>query len=129
MPVGFMCFRGWTLHISEITTLLQASPATTVILDHLGFVKAAAPDKEWESLLNMARFPQVYIKISALFRTSGAPHPHNDLAKRLSAIVMRFGASRLLWGSDFPYAVSQYGSYSKSLQLPNFKLSDTDRVG
>jgi hypothetical protein len=36
--VGFMCFKGLNLHLPEIKALLEASPETTVIIDHFGFL-------------------------------------------------------------------------------------------
>ncbi|XP_071690871.1 uncharacterized protein [Rutidosis leptorrhynchoides] len=112
VPVGFMCFKGLNLHISEIETLCSEYPKTVVLLDHLAFCKPPINDEElktFSELLGLSRFPQVYVKFSALFRVSRKPFPYEDLSSLLSQVVSTFGANRVMWGSDFPYVVEECG--------------------
>ncbi|GAY44161.1 Amidohydro-rel domain-containing protein [Citrus sinensis] len=112
VPVGFMCMKGLNLHISEIEELCTEFPSTTVLLDHLAFCKPPSNDEEslaFSNLLKLSRFPQVYVKFSALFRVSRMPFPYQDLSSPLSQVVSSFGANRVMWGSDFPYVVPECG--------------------
>ncbi|XP_027350017.1 uncharacterized protein LOC113861414 [Abrus precatorius] len=112
VPVGFMCMKGLDLHISEIEQLCTEFPSTVVLLDHLAFCKPPINDEEglvFSQLLNLSRFPQVYVKFSAFFRVSRAPFPYLDLSPLLSQLVSRFGANRVMWGSDFPFVVAECG--------------------
>nr|XP_027097710.1 uncharacterized protein LOC113717203 isoform X4 [Coffea arabica] len=112
VPVGFMCMKGLNLHISEIKELCMEFPKTTVLLDHLAFCKPPINDEEsklFSELLKLSRFPQVYVKFSALFRVSRNPYPYDDLCQVLSQVVSSFGANRVMWGSDFPYVVAECG--------------------
>ncbi|GMN49297.1 hypothetical protein TIFTF001_018459 [Ficus carica] len=112
IPVGFMCMKGLSLHISEIEELCTEFPSTVVLLDHLAFCKSPANDEEskaFSELLNLSRFPQVYVKFSALFRVSRKPFPFEDLSNSLSQVVSAFGANRVMWGSDFPFVVPECG--------------------
>uniref|UniRef100_A0A7N0U9Z4 Amidohydrolase-related domain-containing protein n=1 Tax=Kalanchoe fedtschenkoi TaxID=63787 RepID=A0A7N0U9Z4_KALFE len=112
VPVGFMCMKGLNLHISEIEQLLTDYPSTTVLLDHLAFCKPPVNEEDHHilsSLLNLSRFPQVYVKFSALFRVSRQPPPYLDLSDLLSQVVSNFGAHRVMWGSDFPFVLSECG--------------------
>ncbi|CAK7336119.1 unnamed protein product [Dovyalis caffra] len=112
VPVGFMCMKGLDLHLSEIQELCTEYPSTVVLLDHLGFCKPPANDEEslsFSELLKLSKFPQVYIKFSALFRVSRMSFPYQDLAPLLSQVVSSFGANRIMWGSDFPYVVPECG--------------------
>ena len=70
MPVGVMCFKGLLPQLPALTALLDASPATTLIVDHLGFFRqpatgglqgagAANDEAAWEALLALAARPQV----------------------------------------------------------------------
>ncbi|XP_027154499.1 uncharacterized protein LOC113754315 isoform X3 [Coffea eugenioides] len=118
VPVGFMCMKGLNLHISEIKELCMEFPKTTVLLDHLAFCKPPIcvssfrndeESKLFSELLKLSRFPQVYVKFSALFRVSRNPYPYDDLCQVLSQVVSSFGANRVMWGSDFPYVVAECG--------------------
>ncbi|KAL0335932.1 UNVERIFIED_CONTAM: hypothetical protein Sradi_4805100 [Sesamum radiatum] len=112
VPVGFMCMKGLDLHLSEIEELCTEFPSTVVLLDHLGFCKPPINDKEEQvflKLLKLSRFPQVYVKFSALFRVSRHPYPYEDLSDILPKVVSSYGANRVMWGSDFPYVVPKCG--------------------
>ncbi|KAI3467758.1 hypothetical protein Pfo_024421 [Paulownia fortunei] len=112
VPVGFMCMKGLDLHLSEIEELCTEFPSTVVLLDHLGFCKPPTNYEEeqvFSKLLHLSRFPQVYVKFSALFRVSRYPYPYEDLSNVLSKVVSSYGANRVMWGSDFPYVVSECG--------------------
>ncbi|KAJ8759222.1 hypothetical protein K2173_006682 [Erythroxylum novogranatense] len=112
VPVGFMCMKGLNLYISEIQELCTEFPSTVVLLDHLGFCKPPINDEEsltFSEMLKLSKFPQVYIKFSALFRLSRVSFPYQDLAPLLSQVVSTFGANRVMWGSDFPYVVPECG--------------------
>ncbi|KAI5431545.1 hypothetical protein KIW84_035653 [Lathyrus oleraceus] len=112
VSVGFMCMKGLDLHISEIEELCTEFPSTVVLLDHLAFCKPPLNDEEglvFSKLLNLSRFPQVYVKFSALFRVSRTQFPYLDLSPLLSQIVSSFGANHVIWGSDFPFVVPECG--------------------
>ena len=65
-------------------------------------------EEHWEALLSLSDLKNIYIKISALFRLSGEPFPHYDLVrdKRIATLIQKFGADRLMWGSDWPYVMT-----------------------
>ncbi|XP_010929582.1 uncharacterized protein [Elaeis guineensis] len=112
IPVGIMCMKGLSLHISEIEELCTTYPSTVVLLDHMAFCKPPVNDEEQETfsaLLNFSRFPQVYVKFSALFRLSRKPYPYEDTGELLSQAISSYGANRVMWGSDFPYVVPECG--------------------
>ncbi|KAG9445857.1 hypothetical protein H6P81_011985 [Aristolochia fimbriata] len=112
VPVCFLCMKGLDFHISEIEELCSEFPSTIVLIDHLGFAKPSVNDEDNENLsalLKLSRFPQVYAKFSALFRLSRKPFPYDDLSEILSQLISKYGANRILWGSDFPYVVPECG--------------------
>ncbi|KAL0385313.1 UNVERIFIED_CONTAM: hypothetical protein Sradi_2925600 [Sesamum radiatum] len=111
VAVGFMCMKGLDLHLSEIEELCTEFPSTVVLLDHLGFCKPPTNDEEqvFLKLLKLSRFPQVYVKFSALFRVSRHPYPYEDLSDILPKVVSSYGANRVMWGSDFPFVVPECG--------------------
>ena len=112
MPVCFMPFRGLLGVADDIERLMDASPATTVVIDHYGFCACSSGGEllvgrsdEWRRLLSWAGTrPQVFVKASAAVRASRAPFPHADAALYgLRALVDAFGCQRVLFGTDWPW--------------------------
>lgn len=124
MPVGFMCFKGLLLHVDEIEELCTEFPSTKVILDHFGFCKGTEGEA-WERLLGLARFPQVYVKLSAFFRVSDQDFPYEDTFEQVEQLVSTFGANRLMWGSDFPFVTEQCG-YVNAAKVLQFAPISSD---
>jgi predicted TIM-barrel fold metal-dependent hydrolase len=111
MPVGIMCFQGLSLHYDDIVRLVEHSPNTICVLDHFGFTKLDDPES-FEQLLSLAKYQQVHVKISALFRL-GDSHPYDQVKdKRFLPLLRAFGSERLLYGSDFPYVLEHPIAYS-----------------
>ena len=120
MPVGFMCFQGFRKHAEEITSLLEASPSTQVVLDHWGFFvqDGKVEEDSWAKLIALAQYPQVYVKISAAFRNvvSKDDSTYPELAERLRALLTAYGPSRVMWGTDFPFVTLEASNaYAQSL--------------
>ena len=150
LAVGFMTFKGLLPLADDIEALLGRFPGTAAVLDHWGFFHqpagraatagGAADEEAWDRLLAMGRrFPQLHVKLSALFRVTGlgqaaaaanqadtddADASYADLRPRLAALLGVFGADRLMWGSDFPYVVLEAGGYSGSKAALEAMLGD-----
>merc|ERR1712224_506003 len=99
IPVGFMPFKGLSQHIDEVRLLLADSPQTKVIIDHWGFFLQPATgfgertldEDSWKSLLSLKDYPQVHVKLSAMFRVSADKAPFESLSERLSILLKSFG--------------------------------------
>ncbi|XVF44295.1 hypothetical protein PTKIN_Ptkin02bG0109100 [Pterospermum kingtungense] len=127
VPVGVMCMKGLNFHMSEIKELCTEFPSTVVLIDHLGFCKPPINDEEkltFSELLKLSRFPQVYVKFSALFRVSRLSFPYQDLVPLLAEVVSSFGANRVMWGSDFPFVVPECG-YQGAKEAASLIASET----
>lgn len=125
LPVGVMPFKGLSQHIDDLEELLKSNEKTKVIIDHWGFFLQPATgfgersfdEASWKSVLKLSQYPQVYVKISALFRVAPDASPFSSLSDRLKELLKVFGSQRLLWGSDFPYA-TEHTSYAEAVQAP-----------
>lgn len=140
LVVGFMPFQGLSKHVEEVLALLESSPETLVIIDHWGFFLQPAlgfgddrvlDEESWQALLKLSEYPQVHVKVSALFRVASDAWPFASLSDRFEQLLEAFGARRLLWGSDFPY-VTEHCEYSAAVhaieEWPVWEtLSDADR--
>jgi L-fuconolactonase len=138
---GFLQPRGvWTLvaearapmvvtilaeHLGALASAVPTLPPVPIALDHCGFADftAGVPAE----LAELARFPNVALKVSTIALDAAAAH--GDVRELLPELVARFGARRLLWGSDYsqthdrPYlALAEYARHAAS------KLGDDDRA-
>lgn len=118
MPVGVMCFQGLKLHYDDILELLKLSPETTLVLDHFAFTSLSETGNEsFRMLVKLANHPQVYVKISALFR-QGDTFPYALVLKeRLKVLLEAFGPERLMFGTDFPFVLEQKEQYGGTIDL------------
>jgi predicted TIM-barrel fold metal-dependent hydrolase len=125
MPVGVMCFQGLELHYEDILKLIKESPATTLILDHFGFTGLSENgDVAFQKLLALAEHPQVYVKISALFRLEDSVPYDRVREERLEPLLKAFGADRLMFGTDFPFVMEHDGQYHGTVERVKSWLTD-----
>jgi L-fuconolactonase len=82
--------------LAELQSALRRFPDVHVSLDHCGFPDVAQP----EPLFALADEPNLSCKVSSIVleATSGASGASEPFVE---ALVARFGAERIMWGSDF----------------------------
>lgn len=132
-PVGIMCFKGLELHFDDILKLIEKSPTTQLVLDHLGFCALNEKgDEAFKQLIALSKYPNVYVKVSALFRNTGdsdSSFPYDKIkTQRFEPLIQSFGPGRLMIGSDFPYVLETEGGYSGAINTVKSWLKD-DEVG
>lgn len=105
-------------HLSAVERWLSDHPGLMVVIDHLGRpdLGDGAPLDAVRALGRLARFPGVYVKVSAIPAMSRTAHPHADTWPWARAAADAFGADRLMWGSDFPLTASGE-SYARGLEV------------
>jgi predicted TIM-barrel fold metal-dependent hydrolase len=116
-----------TILADALPTLAEALPrlpAVPMALDHCGFANFAAgvPDE----LLELAAFPHLHLKVSSNVLESA--EPHGDVRDLVAELAGRFGAQRLMWGSD--YSQTHDRPYPELVALHRHAasgLSDDDR--
>jgi len=129
-PVGVMCFKGLELHYDDILALINKSPDTQLVLDHLGFCALNDKgDKAFKQLLTLSKYPNVSVKVSALFRNTGPDDsfPYDRIkTQRFEPLLKSFGPGRLMVGSDFPYVLETKGGYDGAINTIKSWLSEDD---
>jgi L-fuconolactonase len=109
-------FAGSCDDIRMLLSLLPAAPDLRVVINHMGgsprFAPGDTPSVEWaETMHAAAAFPNVYMKVSAVFSTvglrpeedgEGSPVALEAYAPHLDLLVEVFGEERLIYGSDWP---------------------------
>ncbi|MFT8246162.1 amidohydrolase family protein [Roseomonas sp. BN140053] len=89
--------------IPALRSMLERFPGVPVLLDHLArpVLAAGPPYTEAEPLMALDAFPQVVLKLTTRalhLAKEGASTP----AALMEVLLRRFGAGRIMWGSNFP---------------------------
>ena len=90
--------------------------------------EGAQGDSDYEPLLNLSTYANVYIKISGFYAfTEHQPdYPYHDLAPFLKRLLEKFGSRRMLWGSDAP-PVLDFSSYEQTFACLRHLLPGTSK--
>lgn len=100
-----------------IAALADRHPRVPILLHHMARVRDVFPGRSGVlDLLSMARCENVFVKISGFGYAAGtgAAYPYDDLGWIVRVIAEAFGASRMVWGSDYPVS-RRYMTYRQTL--------------
>ncbi|HEY4169402.1 MAG TPA: amidohydrolase family protein [Reyranella sp.] len=131
MPVNFLCWG----KLDQGTQLIDRHPNARFIIDHIGILQPRvppAPAQPWVDLpkvLELAKRPNVVIKVSGACTLSKQPYPFPDIWDPLARIFEAWGFERCLWGTDWTraFAVVNYEQAVKPF-LETKRLSDSERA-
>ena len=112
LPLNFL-FWG---RVDEGMQVIDRHPNVRFIVDHLGLLQPRvppAPAEPWADLpkiLELAKRPNVVIKVSGACTLSKQPYPFPDIWDPLKRIFDAWGFERCLWGTDWTraFAVVNY---------------------
>ncbi len=114
-PVCVMAFKGLVPLVTALRRLAAACPATPLVLDHCGFAGVGREDEVAALCALAADFPNMHVKLSALFRLGGGsggydPWPHAAVvAGPARAALAAFGPRRVMAGTDWPWVTDVCG--------------------
>lgn len=98
-----VCIMALFHQIPRVRTVLERFPNVTVALDHLAIPRLSVgpPYDSVQPLFELVRFPNLYLKFSSvsLYEARRGKSAPQEFFTRL---IDRFGARRLMWGSNFP---------------------------
>jgi L-fuconolactonase len=89
----------------EAITFVKQVPDTRIVVDHLAKPSIKTKDlAAWEvSIKTLSGFPNVYCKVSGMVTEADwSSWKYEDLVPYLDVVFGAFGASRLMYGSDWP---------------------------
>ena len=121
-----VCFQLTPDHFNLVQVAAERFPQTKFVLDHLAkpFTGSSATTPLFAQFLGLAKFKNVYVKLSGLNYYSIQPYPYKDTWPLLKAACKRFTAERCMWGSDFPF-VNHHWSYTGFLETMQYDLEFT----
>ena len=124
VPVNIMAAG----HLPILRELARRNPSTQIVIDHVGLAQPRHPPAppepfaELDSVLAMAEFDNVAIKISGACTLAHEPFPYPDIWEPLGRMFEAFGFERCLWGTDWTRA-SNVLTYEQGVEA--FRVTDT----
>jgi predicted TIM-barrel fold metal-dependent hydrolase len=114
-------------HAPLVARLAARHPSTTFMIDYLGAAVHCEPEPGGH-LDRLAAQPNIVFKLLATGEDSRQPYPFADLVPFYRAVWQRFGARRMVFGSDYP-GVRFACSYAQAVDWPRHLdfLSEADR--
>jgi L-fuconolactonase len=117
-------------HLATLDALAERFAEVPIVVDHLAHPNASegTAGSTFQALLQLARRPNVHVKLSGFYYFSHQADPYTDCWELVRALYGEFGPSRLIWGSDFPHVVRKT-TYARCLQfvlnaIPFLSVSD-----
>jgi L-fuconolactonase len=108
--------------VARLPAMLERFPEVSVALDHLALPRLSEgpPYKSVEPLFELARFPNLYLKFSTetLYAARRGRSTPREFFSRLAE---RFGARRIMWGSNFPATHDR--SFKEQVELAREELT------
>lgn len=93
--------------LPKLEKMVRANPEVRIIIDHLSQLDlgAADPEPDVRLLLAMAKYPNVWVKVSELSSVSKSKtYPFADAYPTVKRVYEAFGPDRLLFGTGYPGA-------------------------
>lgn len=127
--------RGWFVEIQAEAAVWRdvidevGSWPVPLVIDHCGWPdpQQGTGSSDFGAVCELARRPLTWAKLSAVFRFSHAPWPHDDTLPFVDALRRGFGPERCLWGSDWPFVrMAQRLDYGAVVGLLSRGVPDAD---
>jgi L-fuconolactonase len=91
--------------LPDLAAVLERVPDVDVVLDHMAdFIDEDNGDLQ--KLLELSRYPRLYLKLSHLAVYSQAGFPWPDTHALMQRVLQVYGAPRVMWGSDWPFSLA-----------------------
>jgi predicted TIM-barrel fold metal-dependent hydrolase len=75
-----------------------------------------------QHLIDLARYPRVFVKISDMWALSKQPYPYHDAQDQVKKLLAHFAAQRLMWDTNWPVSLAQL-PYAKIVELYRDRLN------
>jgi predicted TIM-barrel fold metal-dependent hydrolase len=103
----------------DFRKLVESLSGLNLVIEHLGGVgqDATPPYSHFRQMLNLARYPNTYVKIHGMGEICHPPFPYEEIPPFMEMAYDAFGPQRMMWGSDYPRVILREG-YRNALRFP-----------
>ncbi len=125
--------------LPKLETMVKAHPDVRIIIDHYSQMDFAVadPEPDFRRLLHMAKYPNVWVKITELSSVSKSKtYPFEDAYPYVKRVYEAFGPDRLLFGTGYPGSARE--AYNRPTlgeeislirdKMPFFSNDDTAKI-
>jgi len=132
LPVMFFAPR----NIPKFASVAERHPGLTMIIDHMSLNQEIAKEgkikESIDTVVAMAKYPNVSVKISSAPTYSFDPYPWRDMTEHVKRLFEAYGPQRSYWGTDLTNAYSK-STYRQRIthfteELPFLSEADKDWV-
>ena len=98
-------------NLPPVKKIAEKYPGLKLIIEYMGSPRGSKDDAAFTNigeLCEIARFPNVAVKVGALPCYSNEPYPHPKLHQYVRRAYDAFGPKRLFWGSDLIHLPCSY---------------------
>jgi L-fuconolactonase len=105
--VGLPIFNSTHGGCAHMASVAEKFPNLTLIVDHLGVAQHPSSPPEamswapFEDLLELAKYPNIHVKMCGAPLLSEENYPYEDVWPNLNRMFAAFGYERIMWGSDY----------------------------
>ena len=88
--------------VGQVADMARRFPGVNVVIDHIAMINIAAPDSDgFGPLLDLARFPNVYVRTSLHNPSKSKQLPFRDVWPFLRRMYDKFGPRRLVYANFY----------------------------
>ena len=92
--------------VGQVAEMAARFPGVNVVIDHIAMIDITAPDSDgFGPLLDLAKFPNVYIRTSLHNPSKTKQMPYRDVWPFLRRLYDRYGGRRMIWANFFEYVI------------------------
>ena len=95
-------FHTFAAQAGQIAVLAGRYPHLRLIIDHMGYPQVNEPPAAFQPILDLARFDNIYFKLSDVHGRSQQGFPYVDVHPFIEQLLHAFGVDRTLWGTGYP---------------------------
>ena len=86
----------------QVAVIARRYPHLKLIIDHMGYPQIEAGMAPFRPIVDLARYSNVYLKLSDVAGRSRQDPPHEDVHPFIQQLHKVFGAERMVWGTGYP---------------------------
>lgn len=95
-------FHTFAAQAGQIAVIAGRYPHLRLIIDHMGYPRVNEPPAAFQPILDLARFENIYFKLSDVHGRSAQGFPYADVHPCIERLLHAFGVDRTLWGTGYP---------------------------